>query len=404
MTAQINPQQQRVLDAALGVLVAQPGSGVVLVPARELRYALRDLGRERADQIIGSCVPTLLEQHGDNYQPTLDGLLASSDQRPAIALGAMLALVAERYDTPEGRRQRSLTWSDVRRKGGLRATDFTVSWLTFRFACVSPGGVPSPGVDHNEASPRFDYSFWLLENELEAMAENATVEAWSTLQRARRSKLRTNVQAASPMPSKRPMEKRTILFLAANPSETDRLALDQEAHAIQGELERSGCRDCFNFETRWAVQPMDLLRELRKHKPMVVHFSGHGGQNGLFFQTATGRAQVVSTVALAEAFGAAGASVKLVVLSACYTEEQAEGLLAHVDCVVGIEGSGNDAIARSFAIGFYGGIGEGESVADAYKQGRAAIGLEGLGDGDRPQLKVRSGVDANRLVLVADPL
>jgi hypothetical protein len=76
------------------------------------------------------------------------------------------------------------------------------------------------------------------------------------------------------------MPKHTILFLAANPGGTDRLALDREARAIQVELERSGHRDCFQFETRWAVEPLDLLRELRRLKPTVVHFSGHGQAAG----------------------------------------------------------------------------------------------------------------------------
>jgi hypothetical protein len=201
------------------------------------------------------------------------------------------------------------------------------------------------------------------------------------------------------------MKKHTILFLAANPSGTDRLALDREARAIQVELERSGFRDCFELVTWWAAEPLDLLRELRKLKPTVVHFSGHGGQDvaGLFFQGPDGRARLVSTAAIEETFDAAGASVKLVVLSACYSEAQAEALLAHVDCVVGMGGSIHDDAARSFAIGFYGGMGERESVTAAYKQGRAAISLEGLRDGDRPQLKVRAGVDASQLVLAADP-
>jgi hypothetical protein len=70
--------------------------------------------------------------------------------------------------------------------------------------------------------------------------------------------------------------KHKILFLAANPLGTDRLALDREARAIQVELERSGFRDRFELVTRWAAEPLDLLRELRKLKPTVVHFSGHG--------------------------------------------------------------------------------------------------------------------------------
>jgi len=221
------------------------------------------------------------------------------------------------------------------------------------------------------------------------------------------------------------MTRTTILFLAANPTATGPLALDRESRSIRAELERSGYGDCFAFETRWAVQPIDLLRELRRLKPTVVHFSGHGGRragalrlgarsrrdvvgsrrtdakepDGLFFETIDGGAQWVSTAALKETFSAAGASVRLVVLNACYSESQAMALAAHVDCVVGVDGSIGDAAARSFAVGFYGGLGERESVDAAHRQGRAAISLAGLRDTDRPQLIVRKGVDARQLVL-----
>jgi branched-chain amino acid transport system substrate-binding protein len=235
------------------------------------------------------------------------------------------------------------------------------------------------------------------------------------------------VHAQSCAPPRSPLTKHTILFLAANPVGTDRLALDREARAIQVELERSGHRDQLELVTRWAAEPLDLLRELRKLRPTVVHFSGHGGQaempsvlsrrrdvvndggadegddgdnqHGLFLQGPDGRPQLVPSAALAETFGAAGTSVKLVVLNACYSEMQAEGLLAHVGCVVGITGSISDDAARSFAIGFYGGLGERESVAAAHRQGCAAIRLEGLRDSDRPQLRVRDGLDAARLFL-----
>jgi WD40 repeat protein len=233
---------------------------------------------------------------------------------------------------------------------------------------------------------------------------------------------------SSPRPQ---MKKHTILFLAANPVGTNELALGREARAIHEELKRSGHRDCFEFVTRWAAEPLDLLRALRELRPTVVHFSGHGGrgklgelrpdeaqrrdvvgevssldvafQPGLFFQDTDGRPQLVSTGALEETFKAAGDSVQLVVLNACYSDPQAEALAAHVDCVVGIVGSILDDAARYFAVGFYGGLGERQSVAAAYKQGRAAIRLVGFEDTDRPKLKVREGVDASQIVLAADP-
>jgi hypothetical protein len=224
------------------------------------------------------------------------------------------------------------------------------------------------------------------------------------------------------------MVKHTILFLAANPLGTDRLALDQEARAIQVELERSGHREQFELVTRWAAEPLDLLRELRKLEPTIVHFSGHGAggegstfelrpgssrdvsdssdssggdhRPGLFFQGTDGQPQFVSVWELAATFGAAGASVRLVVLSACYSDAHVAPLLEHVDCVVGVKGPVNDGAARSFAAGFYGGLGEGASVGAAFRQGRAAIGLEGVADSQCLQLRVRGGIEPDRVVVI----
>ncbi|MBC8070943.1 MAG: hypothetical protein IAG13_21625 [Deltaproteobacteria bacterium] len=105
--------------------------------------------------------------------------------------------------------------------------------------------------------------------------------------------------------------------------------------------------------------------------------------------------------AFAQTMDAAGSSVRLVVLNACYTASIAEALLAHIDCVVGMSGAIHDDAARNFAIGFYGGLGEHESIAVAFKQGGAAIRLDGLPNADRPQLQVRDGFDAAGLILAA---
>ncbi len=218
--------------------------------------------------------------------------------------------------------------------------------------------------------------------------------------------------------------KHVILYLAANPALTSRLALDREARAIHVELKRSGFRDRFAFETRWAAEPLDLLRELRELQPTVLHFSGHGhvreasGRSGrdvvldlhdasaqparlVFHGPNGGPSQLISPDALAHAIAAVGSSVQLVVLSACFSESIADALLNYVKCVVGISGAIHDDAARSFAIGFYGGLGDHASVAAAYAQGKAAIELDGLPDAERPQLKVRAGFAASELILAA---
>jgi hypothetical protein len=232
------------------------------------------------------------------------------------------------------------------------------------------------------------------------------------------------------------VRKHIILFLAGNPLGTAELASGREARAIEEELERSEQRDRFEFVSRWAVRPLDLLRELRKLKPTVVHFSVHGkksGQqsnpglhpillaegtgdagaddtddrSGLIFQGANGRPQLVTAAALRETFGAVGTSVKVVVLNTCYSDTHVDALLVHVDCVVSMDSALRDNAARVYTIGFYGGLGARQSVAAAHLQGCAAISLEESRESERPQLRVRDGVNADQLVLaeidVVDP-
>src|SRR5262249_22121005 len=192
-----------------------------------------------------------------------------------------------------------------------------------------------------------------------------------------------------------------------------------EASAIQNEIERAGHRDSFEFVMKWAAEPLDLLRELRRVKPTVVHFSGHGVQlrgcvrdvassqqsvaaaiddavqeGALHFQDFDGRPRPVSTEAVAETLAAAGASVRLVVLSARSSEAHAKALCMHVDCVVNVVGSVQEDVSRSFAQGFYGGLADRASIAAAFLQGRAAIRLAGLSDSGHMQLQAREGVDA----------
>lgn len=215
------------------------------------------------------------------------------------------------------------------------------------------------------------------------------------------------------------LTKHTILFLAANPAGTNWLALGREARAIQEELDRSSQGHKFELVTRWAVQPKDLLNELRRLKPTVVHFSGHGRRHvpgaadegvtdaentsGLLFEGADNLPQFVSAAVLQEMFGAAGAAVRLVMLNANHSTVQAKALLVHADCAIGMAASIHNDSARSFASGFYRGLGDGESVAAAYRLGCAAIGVDGLPDGDTPRLMVRQGTDTEQLVLVDQP-
>jgi len=168
-------------------------------------------------------------------------------------------------------------------------------------------------------------------------------------------------------------ERHTILFLTSNPADSRRLELDEELRAVQQELERSAHRARFQLEPKPAPRAGELLSHLRDLKPTVLHFSGHGCHAGLVLPTDDGDSRLLSGKAIVAALEAARCGVKVVILNACYSDSLAEELLAHADCVVAMSDEIGDEDAKSFAVGFYGGLGAGESVQVAFNQGRARL-------------------------------
>ena len=199
------------------------------------------------------------------------------------------------------------------------------------------------------------------------------------------------------------MTKHTILYIAANPHTSNPLKLAEECAAIQRELKLAPRRDDFHFESRWAVSIDELMRHLNELNPSVIHFSGHvGGSAGIVLQDEQGQPQLVTARALSMMVEAAGHGVRVVLLNACYTEVQADALRAKVDCVVGMAGAIGDDAARSFAIRFYGALGNRRSIGNAVAQGVAALAAKQLPDELLPRCMTRDGIVADVVILSPD--
>jgi RNA polymerase sigma factor (sigma-70 family) len=213
------------------------------------------------------------------------------------------------------------------------------------------------------------------------------------------------------------METSTVLFLAANPVRLAPLQLGVECRLIEDKIRRSKFSGQIRFRPRWAARPDDLMEALNEDAPSVLHFSGHGdGDQGLCFQSDDGSALRVSADALAQVMRAAGSSVEIVVLNACFSEAQARALIAVVPCVVGMPGAIGDRPATIYASAFYRALASGRSVANAHEQGIAALALPYLDGQHRdvessaagpqasPQLLTRSGTNADSVYLVGAPV
>lgn len=188
--------------------------------------------------------------------------------------------------------------------------------------------------------------------------------------------------------------------MAANPSSSTRLTLDEEAREITTKIRASKYSEALVLETHWAVRPDDILQALNEALPHVVHFSGHGsGSSGLLFHSDSGSSALVSSSALERLFQTLKDNIRVVVLNACYSDEQAQSIVKVIDCVVGMQSSVGDRAAIKFAASFYRAIGFGRSVQNAFDQGICAIALENLAYEEVPKLIVRDGIDPSKLFL-----
>lgn len=179
----------------------------------------------------------------------------------------------------------------------------------------------------------------------------------------------------------------SVLFLAANPIDTDRLRLDEEIREIDNSLRATRFRDMFDIQQHWAVRVTDLQMLLMRHQPDIVHFAGHGSPTGeITLEGTDGSQRPVSPAALSRLFAILKGNVRCVVLNACYSEQQAQAIGAHIDFVVGMSKAVGDKAAIRFSAAFYQALGYGQNIRTAFELGRSQIDLDELGESDTPQL------------------
>jgi len=180
---------------------------------------------------------------------------------------------------------------------------------------------------------------------------------------------------------------KTILILAANPTDTSRLRLDKEIRDIEQGLRLATHRDKFELKQRLATRAEDFRRALLEFKPNYVHFSGHGeGEKGIILENTVGEKHLVSGEALAGLFQLFQDTIDCVLLNACYSEVQAKAIAQHIPYVIGMNEAIGDKAAITFAVAFYDSLGAGESVEFAYKLGCNAIQMEGVSGHLIPEL------------------
>lgn len=201
------------------------------------------------------------------------------------------------------------------------------------------------------------------------------------------------------------MRKVKILFFAADPilGRPDGIPLElaKEMREIEEHVKKARYGHRLLFEPHGAARADDLLEFLEHTDARVVHFSGHGGDEGLVLVGRDGHSRhPVDAAALKRVFREYRGSVRLVVLSACSSNAEAQAIADIVGCAIGTSSTISDEAAITFNSRFYRAIANGYSVRRAFDEACMVLQVYRVPREEYPELVFRKNVDPADLVLV----
>lgn len=141
------------------------------------------------------------------------------------------------------------------------------------------------------------------------------------------------------------IQQQRILILAAIPHG---LRLDREIREIEEAIRRATKRDLFEICIKTAVRPQDIRRAIAEERPFIVHFCGHGLEDGsLLLEDDGGNNKPVPPEGLASLFKLHTDYVNCVLLNACYSAKPAHAISQHINYAIGM----NQPIGDKAAMG-----------------------------------------------------
>jgi hypothetical protein len=191
-----------------------------------------------------------------------------------------------------------------------------------------------------------------------------------------------------------------ILFLAANPKELSYLRLGEEVRQIDEKITFGSVRESFELVQQHAVRTGDLQRHLLKHRPHIVHFSGHGSESQeIVLEDEQGKSKAVSREVLVQLFKILKDNVRVIVLNACLSKTQAEALQEVIDYTIGMNDEVGDKMAINFAGAFYQALAFDRTVPEAFELAKLEIDLARLEGSSIPELFIRAGANTKETLL-----
>jgi len=166
----------------------------------------------------------------------------------------------------------------------------------------------------------------------------------------------------------------SVLFLLADPGSRGRNRLDVEVREV--EAVRREHPDRLEVRVSFATRTKDLVRELADRELDIIHFAGHGLEDGRLVLDGPEGGHPVAPGDFADLVLAAG-HPRCVVFSSCFSGGYLPLLKGSAAYVIGSDAPISDECAVRFSGAFYRRLASGRPVPDAYAFAGAAMKVDG---------------------------
>lgn len=169
-------------------------------------------------------------------------------------------------------------------------------------------------------------------------------------------------------------ETKTILIVAANRAQDERLALGREVREIAAAL-RGATSAKFDVHIKWAADDEEFRASFLELDPHILHFCGHGTISGPVLEQMKPGTEGVAGKALQRWLKVAleGTRLQIAVLNFCDTQEMLDDLASTAPIVIGPIRRIADEEAITFSSVFYAALANGGSGSFAYYLGQSAV-------------------------------
>lgn len=176
-----------------------------------------------------------------------------------------------------------------------------------------------------------------------------------------------------------------------------------ESHAVREALIRSRSGRTLDVQECRVETAAEIRAVVGRLKPQAIHVAMPGDGRASTDGTSAGTASAASSMShersLVQALAGAGADpekpLRLLTLSGYRSDEYANHLAGAVACTVGMQGLTSAKAATVFYGAFYKDIGDGRSVATAFRRARTELGIHDPAQDDRPIWFTSNGAPAN---------